>query len=79
MPIYEYKCKSCGTVFEKLVRRAEDAGGACPECGESQADQQPSRFAAHSNGAPSSRGSMGSEMPTCPSGMCSNPDFCGRN
>ncbi len=34
MPIYEYICDDCGTKFEKLVRRNQDAI-ACPGCGES--------------------------------------------
>ena len=32
MPIYEFECEGCGTVFEELV--AVDAAGVpCPECG----------------------------------------------
>jgi putative FmdB family regulatory protein len=34
MPLYEFKCGSCGRSFEDLVRRAEDeAEVACPSCG----------------------------------------------
>lgn len=33
MPIYEYECTSCARVFEKLLRRAEDAPEDCKECG----------------------------------------------
>lgn len=76
MPIFEYKCESCGTKFEKLLRRSEDRGGlACPECGEAHLSQQYSTFAARAGSGASSAG----EMPQCPSGMCSNPGFCGRN
>lgn len=76
MPIYEYKCESCGAKFEKLVRRsAESESLACPSCGKTHLDQQYSTFAARANGSPSSA----PEMPSCPSGMCSNPAFCGRN
>jgi putative FmdB family regulatory protein len=30
VPIYEYKCKSCGREFEELVRRDETP--SCPSC-----------------------------------------------
>lgn len=73
MPIFEYKCESCGTRFEKLLRRSEERESvACPDCASRELSQQYSTFAARANGS-------ASEMPSCPSGMCSNPGFCGRN
>lgn len=75
MPIYEYKCDDCGTKFEKLVRRPSEATDiGCPSCGQNHLKQEFSTFAALANGT-SSR----AEAPVCPSGMCSNPGFCGRN
>jgi len=78
MPIYEYACESCGSKFEKLVRRSEDVlDSGCPSCGQKHLKQEYSTFAA--------RGSVGeevsgpSEMGGCPSGMCSTPGLCGRN
>jgi putative FmdB family regulatory protein len=77
MPIYEYKCDTCGTKFEKLMRRAADTDGlACPDCGEKHLSQQYSTFAAR---AAEGGSAAASDMPSCPSGMCSNPGFCGRN
>ena len=65
MPIYEYRCEDCGTKFEKLVRRAVDAPGIeCPSCGQKHLKQELSTFA---------------DMPSCPSGQCSNPGLCGLN
>ena len=33
MPMYEYRCNSCGSVYEKLRRAQEaDRNLACPEC-----------------------------------------------
>jgi len=33
MPIYEYECKDCGEVFEKIQpARAKKKGAACPKC-----------------------------------------------
>jgi putative FmdB family regulatory protein len=77
MPIFEYQCDDCGTKFEKLMRRADSNGLACPSCGETHLTQQFSTFAAHANGAAKSAG--GFEMPSCPGGMCQTPDLCGRN
>ncbi|MDE3157603.1 MAG: zinc ribbon domain-containing protein [Acidobacteriota bacterium] len=76
MPIYEYRCEDCGTKFEKLVRRAVDAPGIeCPSCGQKHLKQELSTFAAHaSNGR-----STSADMPSCPSGQCSNPGLCGLN
>ncbi len=76
MPIYEYKCESCGTKFEKLVRRsAEAAEFGCPSCGDKRLNQEFSTFAARANGGNSAT----AEAPSCPSGMCGNPGMCGRN
>jgi putative FmdB family regulatory protein len=73
MPIFEYLCDGCGTKFEKLVRRSDD-DTLCPSCGDSHVTTQYSTFAARANGA-AKEPAMGS----CPSGMCQNPGFCGRN
>ena len=76
MPIFEYKCQDCGTKFEKLLRRSAEATELdCPSCGQNHLTQEFSTFAAHANGAAVHR----SDAPVCPSGMCSNPGFCGRN
>ena len=32
MPIYSYKCKSCGEVFDKLVRAGGNGKVKCVEC-----------------------------------------------
>lgn len=34
MPIYEYRCKSCGHELEKLQRMSDDPLVDCPACGE---------------------------------------------
>jgi putative FmdB family regulatory protein len=77
MPIYEYKCDSCETKFEKLIRRAADETElACPSCGERHLSQQYSTFAPHAGSGPSS---AAAEAPRCGSGMCGNPGMCGMN
>ncbi len=77
MPIYEYLCQDCGNKFEKLVRRAADAGDMeCPSCGQKHLKQEFSTFAAHANGA----SKRASDAPLCPSGgTCPTPGMCGLN
>ncbi|MBN2722514.1 MAG: zinc ribbon domain-containing protein [Deltaproteobacteria bacterium] len=36
MPIYEYKCESCGKVLELLQEIDEPPISKCPECGSSE-------------------------------------------
>jgi putative FmdB family regulatory protein len=74
MPIYEYRCDDCGAKFEKLVRRSADTAElVCPSCGTKHLTQELSTFATHASGA------KAAEMPSCPSGRCSNPGVCGMN
>jgi len=78
MPIYEYRCESCGDKFEKLVRRSEEALEAgCPACGDKHLHQEYSTFSARAN-APGASSAM-PETGGCPAGMCGNPGMCGRN
>ncbi len=73
MPIFEYRCDTCGEHFEKLVRR--DTEVECPKCASHDLSQQLSTFSAHANAAPSRPAAGGG----CPAGMCQNPGMCGRN
>jgi putative FmdB family regulatory protein len=46
MPIYEYRCKKCGELFEAL-RPVGDSGKrlSCPKCGARGVEKQYSAFA----------------------------------
>ena len=45
MPIYEYKCKDCGEVFEYLCLNSEDAENAtCSSCGSAKTEKLMSMF-----------------------------------
>jgi putative FmdB family regulatory protein len=33
MPLYEYKCQSCGHRFERIERPSSLHDGVCPKCG----------------------------------------------
>jgi putative FmdB family regulatory protein len=37
MPIYEYKCRDCGSYFEELVKLGQTPD--CPECGGKDLEQ----------------------------------------
>jgi putative FmdB family regulatory protein len=46
MPLYEYRCKTCGEVFEKMVRWTEaERTPVCPHC-QSQNTQKKISFIA---------------------------------
>jgi len=39
MPIYEFKCKNCGNIFEYLCLKSNDKDHAhCPLCGRKETD-----------------------------------------
>ena len=47
MPMYEYKCDSCGYAFERYTagKGGEADGGVCPTCGKGRAKKVFSTFA----------------------------------
>jgi len=68
MPLYEYQCERCGKTFEELVSLSErDNGRPCPKCHSKRARRMVSLCAA---GTSSEGGSLASECPTCPTGVC---------
>ncbi|MCC7176637.1 MAG: zinc ribbon domain-containing protein [Bryobacterales bacterium] len=57
MPLYEYRCNSCGEVFDKLrpFSRA-DQDVRCPRCGSEATERQLSTFSAGGCGGSGSSG-----------------------
>ncbi|MBI1940831.1 MAG: zinc ribbon domain-containing protein [Acidobacteria bacterium] len=55
MPIFEYTCKKCGKVFEKLVMRQVERPQPCPHCGSKKVERQFSTFSATISSPKSSR------------------------
>ena len=53
MPIFDYKCESCGAECELLVARF-DSEAECPKCGSANLKKLPSRIAAVLNKGPRS-------------------------
>ena len=77
MPIFEYRCESCGHHFEHLTRAERQA--ICPACASQALTKQLSTFAVGANGA-GSRGiradaSAGGfdAAPSGPCGSCGDP------
>ena len=64
MPIYEYRCPTCGEKFEKLVRFGSTDGVVCPRCSSEAPQRMISVFAQSSGGAVST----GSSQSSCATG-----------
>ncbi len=74
MPIYEYKCKQCGNLFEELTLSANsNTSVKCPKCN-GTSDRQVSSFAAISSNTGSNcqmpDGSCGMTGGGCSGGGC---------
>jgi len=58
VPLYEYRCSSCGSRFEVLRRMGQGSEGlVCPHCGHERVEKEFSTFAGATAGA--SGGSSG--------------------
>lgn len=68
MPIYEFKCKACNTVFERLCLKGDDTRkAACPKCGHPDAERMMSAFSSFSTGNGFAAGDTGSIQGGCSS------------
>ncbi|MCC6729723.1 MAG: zinc ribbon domain-containing protein [Chthonomonadales bacterium] len=45
MPLFEFRCSTCGAEFESLCRAEAVGAVSCPECGARHASRLISRFA----------------------------------
>jgi putative FmdB family regulatory protein len=55
MPLYEYRCESCGKRFEELVLSSRDRV-PCPDCGSDEVEREFSLFASAASGCSPSGG-----------------------
>jgi len=62
MPIYEYRCSSCGSEFEKLVRASDMP--KCPSCQGEKLEKKLSVFSTSSQQAGS--GALPEACASCP-------------
>jgi putative FmdB family regulatory protein len=54
MPIFEYTCRKCGKLFEKLILGKSSVEPVCPECGSKRVERKFSAFATATGVAQSS-------------------------
>ena len=72
MPIYEYRCKECGKVFEEIVAKATARSLPCPSCKSKKTEKLMSRIGAVG------KGKGGSSDFACGSGApCPGATSCG--
>ncbi len=77
MPIYEYECKSCGNVFEKMQSiNTESRIETCPKCSK-DAERKISATSYHLTGSGFYNTDKKSPAPACPSGSCCAGGTCG--
>ena len=65
MPIYEYRCATCGERFETLMARHGDPAPACTECGSGAVERVPAVFAVASPAPRPAAGPCGSTDCAC--------------
>ncbi len=65
MPIFEYRCKECGTTFEALVFSSNSDEIECEKCGSKETEKLMSTFASTGmgNSSPGVSGGCGSGSP----------------
>ena len=64
MPMYDYRCDSCGLKFEKKQKMTDEPVAICPECGSSASRQFSSNVAILMGGS-GSRASVGGRFESC--------------
>ena len=91
MPIYAYRCESCGFAKDVLQKVSDAPLSDCPECGKSSFKKQLTAAGFQLKGSGwyvtdfRNNGSTGASKPaaassepaSCPSGACSSPSTCG--
>lgn len=93
MPIYAYRCESCGFAKDVLQKVSDAPLSDCPQCGKSSFKKQLTaagfqlkgsgwyvtdfRNNGSGNASKTASSSSASEGATCPSGACSSPSTCG--
>jgi putative FmdB family regulatory protein len=73
VPLYEFRCKKCDQVFERLCRPGANGKGlACPACGSRSLRRLMSVFSARVSGERTGSVASGANCSTCSSGNCAS-------
>ena len=76
MPLYEFACKRCDGVFERLLSfSAAEEGVSCPRCGAAEARRLISTFAAFSKSSAGEANAFAGGG--CGGGCCGGGCACG--
>ncbi len=52
MPVYEFRCGKCGTVFSEIRRMGDFTPGKCTSCGSDESEKVLSGFSVSSGSGP---------------------------
>ncbi len=74
MPIFAYRCRSCGEEFQTLVMSGETP--TCRSCESANLEQQLSLIASPNKGGDASAG-KNADFGACSTGTCRGGDACG--
>ena len=76
MPIFDYRCVSCGNVSEFLLNSHQDNPAACPVCGGAGMERLLSASYMIKMGAPSSCGTCCESSQSCQESGCPSGGGC---
>jgi putative FmdB family regulatory protein len=51
MPLYEFRCRACGEVYEELLPAGDSPAASCPACADGEPVRLFSRFSARTQDA----------------------------
>jgi len=51
MPLYEFRCRACGEVYEELLPVSDSPAAPCPSCADGEPVRLLSRFSTRTQGA----------------------------
>jgi putative FmdB family regulatory protein len=78
MPIYDYRCRHCGEVYEVFVQKAESAQTRCPGCGAEDMEKLLSSFSVTSHTPRTGGTTCCGREERCETPPCSSGGSCHR-
>jgi len=77
MPVYEFKCRECGSLSEALLRSGDNQTVYCPDCGSTSMEKLMSSSLIRTNASSPGVTCCG-RAERCESPPCSTRDVCRR-